>query len=122
MKHSATVKLSRFAFEALSGGAWSSSLRAQDRMIGAIHCYLRDKGSGRAGWRFPGVLSEERADDYVVVEMRIDDDLWRAFENEADDQGVSVQQMSEHAALYLAAEFNAGHITQRMLDDLDEVA
>jgi hypothetical protein len=41
------------------------------------------------------------------------------FEAEAGKQGVSAQQLLEHAAFYFAAELDAGRITRRILDDLD---
>lgn len=122
MKRSVTVKLSQFAFEALSGGAWNGSLRAQDKMVAAIRCYVGDRGSDRAGWRFPTFLGHDSAVGAIAIDLSIDEDLWRAFEDEADAQGVSAQRMAEHAALYFVAEFNAGHLTERMLGDLEEVA
>ncbi len=49
----------------------------------------------------------------------MDSELWREFEEEAERQGVSVEQLAEHAAFYFAAELDAGRVTQRILDDLE---
>jgi hypothetical protein len=56
----------------------------------------------------------------VELELAVSQGLWRAFEKEAERQGASVPQMAEHAVLYFAAQLDAGHITQRILDDLED--
>lgn len=116
VKRPVTIELSQFAFEALAGEDRSG---APTRMKAAVRCYLGDRGAGRPAWTYPAALREKVAQDGVVLELSIDDDLWCSFEEEADRQGVSVQKMSEHAALYFAAEVDAGRITQRILDDLE---
>ena len=66
----------------------------------------------------PGLLGGSEVSEDVALRLGLDADLWRAFENEATRQAVSVPQLAEHAAFYLAAELDAGRITQRILDDL----
>lgn len=119
MREVVTLGVSRPAFEALIGKDDSGAKRAQARMEAAIRCYLGDKGTGRPAWPYPGFLrgSDTEADEQL--EMSVDDDLWEAFLSEAKEQDVSVQQLSEHAAFYFAAELDAGRITQRILDDLE---
>jgi hypothetical protein len=120
MMRSVNIRLGRFAFEALAGGLENGSRQyAPVRMAAAVRCYLGDRGRKRPGWAYPPfLLSEEEKRGEMELEVSIEDELWRSFEDEAGRQGVSVGQMSEHAALYLAAEVNAGRITQRILDDL----
>jgi hypothetical protein len=118
MRRSVTIGLSQFAFDALVGEGRNNMLRAQGRIESAIRFYLSDRGSGPA-WPYPGFLRGSETREDVLLEVSIDGDLWASFVEEADRQEVSVQQMSEQAAFYFAAEENAGRITQRILDDLE---
>jgi hypothetical protein len=114
-----TVGLGEFAFEALAGEGDPEPGYAPAQMIRAVQCYLNDREAERAGWRYPRFLPEREAGGEERLELSVDDELWSEFEAEADRQGVSVRQLAEHAALYFAAELNAGRITKQVLDDLD---
>jgi hypothetical protein len=111
-----TVTLSRFACDALGGEDRNHGVRSE--MERAVRCYLSDRGSGRPAWPYPGFLRGSEAARDVALEIEVDDELWRAFEEESGRQGVSVEKLSEHAAVYFVAEVEAGRITQRILDDL----
>jgi hypothetical protein len=114
------VAISQLASEALTGESRNQTARLADRMESALRCYLGDRGSDRPAWPYPGFLrgSEVRRD--VELELEPDPVLWCSFEEEAARQGISVEQLAEHAAFYVAAEINAGRLTQRILDDLDD--
>lgn len=118
-KRSVRVRLSQLAFEALAGEGPSGSPRAPVRAQSALRVYLGDRDAGQAAWPFPKFLQGSETQEDVDLELNVDPDLWLQFEAEAKKQGVSVQQLLEHAAFYFAAELNAGRITQRILDDLD---
>jgi hypothetical protein len=118
-KQSVTVRLSQLAFEALAGEAHEGSARAPGRTDNAIRIYLGDKGSAGPAWPYPDFLRGSKTQEDVGLELNIDPDLWLQFEAEAERQGVSTQQLLEHAAFYFAAELNAGRLTQRILNDLD---
>lgn len=119
-KRPITVCISRLAFDALVGVEAGSTVEPPSRMKSAVRCYLGDRGTDRPAWPYPSFLrgSETQAD--VSVEFDIESALWREFEAEASTQGVSVDQLAEHAAFYFAAEANAGKLTQRILDDLGQ--
>jgi hypothetical protein len=118
-KRSVNVRLSQLAFEALAGEEPSGSPRAPVRTESAIRIYLNDKGSERPAWPYPGFLKGSDTREDVELDLQIYPDLWLQFEAEGERQGVSTQQLLEHAAFYFAAELNAGRITQRILDDLE---
>lgn len=113
-----TVEISGLAFEALQSAETESTAQAASRMAGAVRFYLGDRGTAQPAWPYPSFLrgSETQAD--VPVQFDVEAELWREFETEASTQGVSVDQLAEHAAFYFAAEANAGNLTQRILDDL----
>jgi hypothetical protein len=120
MSRPATVVLSRLACEALAGKGEESPERAGARLTVAVRFYLRDRDSGRPAWPYPSFLRGSEVQEEVEIPLALEDELWDAFVGEAAEQGVSAQQLAEHAAFYLAAEIDAGRVTQRILDDLAE--
>jgi hypothetical protein len=115
-KRQVAVVVSRLAFEGLTHGG---DVPAAVGLDGAIRCYLGDRGSERPAWPYPDFLRGSETVGDAAVELELDAGLWREFEEEAERQGVSVEQLAEHAAFYFAAELDAGRLTQRILDDLD---
>ncbi len=124
MKREVDVRLGSFAREALvreqSSRPDAGGEAVSAAAVRAIRCYLEDKGTGGLGWRYPGFRRGDLENGKLPLHLSIDDKLWRALEAEAESQGVSSQQMIEHAALYFAAEVDAGRVTQRIIDDFDE--
>ncbi|HUC06938.1 MAG TPA: hypothetical protein VMR96_02520 [Solirubrobacterales bacterium] len=90
---------------------------SSDDVLKVIRFYLREKGSGGTSWSYPDLLREGSPAEEVEVELDIEDSLWREMRTEAASQGVSVTQLLEHAALYYAAELDAGRLTERILDE-----
>lgn len=115
-----TIRLSKFAFEAVAGEEESDSGHVPARMRRAVRLYLNDRDSGRPGWPFPPFLRDQEAAGDLVLELNIDEKLWRSLEEEAERQIVSMPQMIEHVALYFAAEVNSGRTAARILDDLGD--
>lgn len=118
MSSALDVALSRLAVEALTGKGEVDLDRAGNRLTGAIRFYLSERGHGQPAWPYPSFLRGSEVQEDFVVSFAIDGALWGSFEAEAAAQGVSAQQLAEHAAFYLAAEIDAGRVTQRILDDL----
>lgn len=112
-----TIALSELAIDALTG---DPDVEAGTRMESALRFYLADSKGGSPAWPYPGFLrgTETRGDTEVRLELQAR--LWDAFEEEAVRQGVTVEQLSEHAVFYFAAELDAGRVTQRILDQLDK--
>jgi hypothetical protein len=100
-KRQVEVVVSELAFEALAGQGADASMPV--KIDSALHCYLGDRGS------------ETQGDKQVTFE--VDESLWRDFSEEADKQGVTVDQLVEHVSFYFAAEVDAGRVTQRILED-----
>jgi hypothetical protein len=115
-----SVEVGEFAVEALAGEGGQGASHVPARVSRAIRIYLADRDSGRPGWRYPGFLKHPDTPVRARLELDVDDELWAEFEAEAGRQGISVEQLTEHAALYLAAEVNAGRITERILDGFEE--
>jgi len=114
-----TVALSRLSLEALAGKEGADDpARAGAQLANAIRFYLGDRGAGRPAWPYPGFLRGGEVQEDLAITFELDASAWSRFEAEAAEQDVSVQKLAEHAAFYLAAEIDAGRVTQRILDDL----
>lgn len=111
------MSLSELAVEALAGQGAEATGGA--RLEGALRYYLSDKVTERAAWPYPGFLRGSETQKQVGVEAEVDPGLWREFGEEAAGQGVTVEQLAEHAAFYFAAEVDAGRVTRRILADLE---
>jgi hypothetical protein len=90
---------------------------SSDDVLKVIRFYLKEKGSGGTGWSYPDLLREGSPEEEIEVELEIEDALWREVRAEAARQRVSVTQLLEHAALYYAAELDAGRLTERILEN-----
>jgi hypothetical protein len=88
-----------------------------DDVLRVIRFYLKERGGGGPGWSYPDLLRGGRPEEEVEVELDIEDSLWREMRLEAARQHVSVTQLLEHAALYYAAELDAGRLTERILGE-----
>jgi hypothetical protein len=117
------VKLGAFAGGMLAwkhqrgAGSDHGAEPSSDDVLRVIRFYLNEKGSGGASWSYPDLLREGSPEEEVEVELEIEDSLWREMRAEAARQRVSVTQLLEHAALYYAAELDAGRLTERILDE-----
>lgn len=100
--------------DAGSGGEAEPS---PDDVLRVIRFYLKERGSGGPGWSYPDLLRQGHPEEEVEVELDIEDALWREVRLEAARQRVSVTQLLEHAALYYAAELDAGRLTERILGE-----
>ncbi len=118
MSGSTTLAISWLAVEALAGKGELDRERAGRQLQNAVRFYLGDRDSDRPAWPYPSFLRGSEVQEDLEIPLELDDDLRRAFAGEAAAQGVSAQQLAEHAAFYLAAETDAGRVTQRILDDL----
>jgi hypothetical protein len=98
-------------------GSGSGTRPNSDDVLKVIRFYLKEKGTGGIGWSYPDLLREGHPEEEVEVEIEIEDALWREVRAEASRQHVSVTQLLEHAALYYAAELDAGRLTERILDE-----
>jgi hypothetical protein len=121
MKRLVTVRMGEFACSAIAGEG-SGADHTPTRVVGAIRCYLNDRESSGPGWSYPGFLRDTEPGKEVELRLSVEDELWRALDEEAQKQGVSVQKMVAHAVLYVAAEVNAGRVTRRILDELEAAA
>jgi hypothetical protein len=87
----------------------------------AIRYYLAERDSRRPAWAYPDLRREDPesvGDGRIELEVSLEVAAWKAFREEAERQGVSVDRLAEHAALYFAADLDSGRLSRRILDEL----
>lgn len=107
------VVISELAAEAVTSDSTAPALG----MEAALRCYLGDRDADRPAWAYPSFLRGTETPGDVRIELDVPESLWSDFEAEAARQDISLDQLAEHAAFYLAAEIETGRVTQRILDD-----
>jgi hypothetical protein len=122
MMRMVTVNLSEFSVSALAAEGPRATADVPTRVVRAIRFYLNDRDSGHPGWAFPPQSRNggESGGERMELELSVDEALWEQFEGEAGRQEVSISQLAGHAALYYAAELDAGRVAQRLLDSIEE--
>ncbi len=120
MKKSVSLELGEFTLDALAGVDRAEMDRVPARVSRAMRYYLEDSDSGRGEWPCSDFLRDRSLDGMAELELSVDERLWSQFEREAARQGVPAQRLAEHAALYFVADHDAGRVTQRILEDLDD--
>ena len=98
-------------------GSLADAQPSSDDVLKVIRFYLKEKGTGGAAWSYPDLLRRGSPEEEIEVELEIEDAIWREMRAEASRQNVTITQLLEHAALYYAAELDAGRLTERILDE-----
>lgn len=117
MKIPVSVRLSELSLKALGGGGEDVAVDLER----ALRVYLGDSDASKPGWPYPTALGVVRVKE-VKLSLWLDEGVWRALEEEAAAQEVLASQLASHAALYYAAELDAGRLTQRILDGIEDEA
>lgn len=121
MSRTVEIKMGDFALS-LIGGTSADDSASSRSFVQAIRYYLTDRDSERAGWSYPSFLAEDSDGSNHEVQLTVDEAIWREFTVEAERQGVSPDQLLQHAVLYFMADRDTGRLTQRILEDLGREA
>ena len=79
--------------------------------IAALY-YLADRKGGRPAWHVPR-RATARGESFSVT-VRLDEETWRALNDEADRQHVSAAELTRHAVLYFLADVDSGRVGARL--------
>ena len=103
-----------FGLEALATHAGRGTSSVAD--MAARH-YLADRRSRRPTWPVPRFHRTITARQPARMEVRLDDETWRALPAEAELQRVTPEELVEHAVLYFLADLHRGRFAGDPLDD-----
>ena len=90
-------------------GVGSHFTSVSDPVAGAATYFLADREKGRPSRLLPTfAFGDSAPDEACVLGIGLDAHTWSDLESEASFQGVDVELLLAHAALYLIADLNAG--------------
>jgi hypothetical protein len=121
MRRSLTLALDDFGQATLQVEAARLSLSTAELVGQATLYYLEDRPSGRPALRVPR-FSRDPAEKTIDLELELDHHTWEELELESMRQGVTVERLVEHAALYLMADLDSGRVATRIPADEDSPA
>jgi hypothetical protein len=111
---SVTLRFDRFGWESLELQA-ERDRESLDEWLALAAAYLdAELGSGRAAAVAPGFRPEEsRAPREISLELT--EGCWKRLESEAEERGVALDALLEHAALLFLADVNSGRVADHVL-------
>ena len=117
MRRSMTLALGGFGRQAIEEQASRYGLAPEELVSRAVQYYLADRGLKRAASRTPRFLREADAPEELELELDLDAEAWRSLKQASRRQGVPLERVLEHAALYLLADLDSGRVAARMLEE-----
>jgi hypothetical protein len=117
MPRTVEMKMGDFALGSIGEPSADGSTLSRS-LVQAIRYYLTDRDSERAGWSYPSFLPEDGYGPDREVQLTVENAIWEEFAAEAERQGVSADQLLQHAVLYFVADRDAGRLAQRIAEDL----
>jgi hypothetical protein len=116
MRRSMTLALGDFGRQAIEEQASRYGLAPEEFVSRAAQYYLADRGLKRPARRTPRFRREAGAPEELELELDLDAGAWTALRQESKRQGVSLERVLEHAALYLLADLDSGRVAARILE------
>jgi hypothetical protein len=113
MRRSLSIAFDDFGRAAITAEAERYRLAIAELVGQALEYYLADRTSGRPGLRVPRF---GRAGAGAAQELALDlpGRVWEEAEAEAERQGVPLERLLEHAAMYLVADLDSGKVAARI--------
>jgi hypothetical protein len=105
------ITLGQLTLEALDAGTVE---QLRNQAAHAIRYYLTDKDAGRPGWPYPDFISGNGSETRRELELTLEASVWDSLAEEAARQGVSPEQLAQHAVLYFVADREAGRVPARI--------
>jgi hypothetical protein len=112
------VKLRPLAAHSLAGAADPDPERLALLLPRAVRFYLGERDGGQSGWRYPSFFENGGGAGDDGCEVSLPDDLWQELRAEGERQGVSPEDLLQHAAFYYGAARDEGRLTQRIAEEL----
>jgi hypothetical protein len=117
VRRSMTLALGGFGRQAIEEQASRYGLPPEKLVSRAVQYYLADRDVKRAARRTPRFRREAEAPGDLELELDLDAEAWKALREESKRQGVSIERVLEHAAMYLLADLDSGRVAARILEE-----
>jgi hypothetical protein len=116
------LELHEFGRATLEAEAQRHTLSPEEFVGEAARYYLADRCSGRAAHQVPRFARDPMSSpqERLVVELDLEQRIWRELDAESERQGVPLERLLEHAALYLIADLDSGRVPGRFARHLTQ--
>jgi hypothetical protein len=116
-----TLELDEFGRSTLEAEARKHALSPEQLVGHAARYYLADRESGRPAYRVPRFPRQRPPQETpMAVELDLESGTWHELDEESQRQGVPVERLLEHAALYLIADLDSGRVAGKLVRIEDE--
>jgi hypothetical protein len=116
MRRSLKLALDSFGRATLEVEAERYAVSPGELVGQAVEYYLSDRDSGRPALRVPR-FGRTRAKPTMELDVDLAARTWADAEAESKRQGVSLERLLEHAAIYLIANLDSGSVAARIAAD-----
>lgn len=113
------VRIGELGLRSLGTASAEDPVRLSRALAQALRYYLADRDAGRVGWPYPEFMRGSGYDATVEVSISAAEAGWAEFGREAERQGVSTDELAQHAVLYLVADWDNGRLVERILASLE---
>jgi hypothetical protein len=118
VKRTVTLRPTRFSRDELAEQAGRERVPLEAVLSMATLYFASDLGTQRAALRLPRF--KEGSGESLEVTLDLDQATWAALDAHAQREGVPVERVLEHAALYYLADVHSGKLTSRLADGGEE--
>jgi predicted DNA-binding ribbon-helix-helix protein len=106
-----TLTFDPFGWETLEAAAQAADVSVDELVSRAAAYFESDLGAERVGIDLPREHRDRLGRTAHSLRLRLDRAAWDALEGEAQRQGVELERLLEHAALYYVTDLDAGRVT-----------
>ncbi len=116
-----TAEIDAFSLASLEEASTAGKTAPSVLLVRSVRYYLAEHDSGRPGWPCSSLpRNEDSVEEASAIELEVDGPTWEAFTLEAGRQGVPVDRLLRHAALYYLADRDSGYLAGKILENLEK--
>ena len=120
MSRELTLTFDQFGWQRLEAEVRRDGDETLDDVLSCAAAYLAaELPAGRAASLAPAFKPGGRGTPHEV-RLEVSRDRWKRLEREAERQGVALERLLEHAALFYLADIDSGRLADRVLDRSEE--
>jgi len=111
-----SIRFTDFGWQAVEAAAGAADGSPEDVIADACGHLLVESERGRLAARMPR-MPVPPSGEARTVELNLPPRIWDSLEHEAENQGVELPRLIEHAVLLHLSDLDAGRATRTILDE-----
>lgn len=114
VRRTLTLRFDEFGWQSLESVARRDRETLDDLLSHAAAYFDAERRTSRAAMLAPGFKPGGRGMEREI-RLEVNRDCWKGLEDEAGRQGVPLERLLEHAALFYLADIDSGRVAERIL-------